>query len=61
MPTVTVYEEAETYRQYSGACIHPVAVFERERSVIEAAKRIGESIGATQMRVVFIVEVEHEE
>jgi hypothetical protein len=55
--TLLVYEEEDEYRQYAGAGKHPVCVYDRERAVIEAARRIGQSLGVDKMRVVFIVPV----
>lgn len=58
MPTMLVYEEGDVFCQYAGAGKHPVCVYDRERSVLEAARRVGESIGADSVRVVFVIECE---
>jgi hypothetical protein len=59
--TIIVYEENGAFVQYAGAGRHPVAVYDRERSVLETARRIGEAIGAETIRVLFIVPVEQGE
>jgi hypothetical protein len=54
--TLLVYEDGEVFKQYAGAGKLPVAVFDRERSVLEAARRIAAASGLDSIRVVFIVE-----
>lgn len=61
LPTMLVYDNGNGYSQYAGAGRHPVCVYDRERAVIEAARRVAESIGAERIRVVFIVEAGREE
>ncbi len=56
-PTTLVYEEEDYFAQYAGASRFPVAVYDRERAVLEAARARGRAINADSVRVVFIVQV----
>lgn len=58
LPTILVYEEAEGFAQYAGAGKLPVCIYDRERSVLEAARRVASSRGLDSIRVVFIVRSE---
>jgi hypothetical protein len=61
LPTFLVYEEAEMYCQYAGASKLPCAVFDRERSVIEAARRVAIFAGKKSIRIVFIIETQKDQ
>ena len=54
-PTFCVYEEAGAFVLHRPASSSVLAVFTREREVIAAARKTADAIGATQVRVVFIV------
>jgi len=53
--TILVYEEDGQFCQYAGAGKHPVCVYDRERAVLESARRVGESFNADLVRVVFVL------
>jgi hypothetical protein len=53
--TTLVYEEDGQFCQYAGAGRQPVAVFDRERAVLESARRVGQLTDAESIRVVFII------
>ena len=56
LPTLLVYEQDGMFCQYAGAGKSPVCVYDRERSVLEAARRVAASIGARQIRTIFVIE-----
>jgi hypothetical protein len=56
LPTLLVYEQDGVFCQYAGAGRNPVCVYDRERSVLEAARRVASSIGARQIRTIFVIE-----
>jgi hypothetical protein len=58
LPTILVYEEAAGFTQYAGAGNLPVAVYDRERAVLEAARRVARARGYDSIRVVFVIETE---
>lgn len=51
-----VYEQSGGYAQYTGRGREPVAIYDRERAVIESARRLALARGLDQIRVVFIIE-----
>jgi len=53
-----VYEQDGMFCQYAGAGKHPVAVYDRERAVLEAARRVGEHLGVQTIRAVFVLEAD---
>ena len=55
LPTLLVYEEDGVFAQYAGAGKLPVAVYDRERAVLDAARRLAVSRKLESIRVVFIV------
>lgn len=57
LPTLLVYEQDGMFCQYAGAGRNPVCVYDRERTVLEAARRVAEQIGAQTIRAVFVLEV----
>jgi hypothetical protein len=57
MKTMLVYQDGDDFAVYAGAGSQPVAVYDRERAVLEAARRVGEKLKVEQMRVVFIIDV----
>jgi hypothetical protein len=54
--TLLVYEEEAQFCQYAGGSKLPVAVYDRERAVLEAGRRVAAAIGAKSVRVVFILD-----
>jgi hypothetical protein len=54
--TLVVYEDGEGFSQYAGTKKLPVAVYDRERSVLEAARRVAVRMHLPTVRVVFIIE-----
>lgn len=58
LPSLLVYEEAGVFAQYAGAGRFPVCVYDRERAVLDAARRIAEARNMDSIRVVFILPVE---
>jgi hypothetical protein len=56
-PTFTVEELDGEFVNYRPSGSQPLARFDREREVIAAARKIGEAMGVTQMRVVFLIPV----
>jgi hypothetical protein len=54
--TLTVYEEDEIFAQYAGGSKIPVAVFDRERAVLAAARAIAIQQKLAGIRVNFILQ-----
>jgi xanthine/CO dehydrogenase XdhC/CoxF family maturation factor len=55
--TIVVYEEDGEFVQYAGAGRKPVAVYDRERAVLESARRIGLQLHEESIRVVFVIPI----
>jgi hypothetical protein len=53
--TLVVHEVDGQFCQYAGAGMHPVAVYDRERSVLEAARHVGLMLKDETVRVIFVI------
>jgi hypothetical protein len=58
IPTFCVHEQDGAFKVYRPSSTQIIASYDREREVIAAARVTAAALHATQVRVVFIVDVE---
>jgi hypothetical protein len=60
LPTMLVYEEHGLFTQYTARGRSVIAAYDRERAVIEAARRLAAAHKVKTVRVVFIIEADED-